>query len=137
MSTTLPFDFKVCPIECTLDTIGGKWSINIIRDLFLGKTRFSQFLESNNGLSGKVLSTRLRELQAQGLVEKEVVEITPLRAQYKLTEKGWALGNLLYHLAMYSMNQQPERVYNGTSLHLERDKGNLRHVFNSNPDHSK
>ena len=96
----LPFDFKNCPVECTLNTIGGKWSINIMRDLFLGKTRFSQFLQTNHGLSSKVLSTRLKELQTQQLVEKIAVELTPLKIEYKLTEKGRALGDVLYHLAI-------------------------------------
>ena len=77
----LPFDFKNCPVECTLNTIGGKWSINIMRDLFLGKTRFSQFLQTNHGLSSKVLSTRLKELQTQQLVEKIAVELTPLKIE--------------------------------------------------------
>ena len=133
----LPFDFKNCPVECTLNTIGGKWSINIMRDLFLGKTRFSQFLQTNHGLSSKVLSTRLKELQTQQLVEKIAVELTPLKIEYRLTEKGRALGDVLYHLAMYSMDHQPEKVYNGTSKHQQRDSINLRQVFNSTAEYAK
>ena len=125
----LPFSFKFCPIECTLDSIGRKWAINIIRDLFLGRRRFSEFLKFNPKLSGKVLSTRLKELQGCGLIEKTVIETTPLLVEYSLTEKGRALGEVLYQIAVFSMRHQVDEVYRGNDQHLERDLNNLRHVF--------
>ena len=125
----MPFDFKVCPVEVSMEIIGRKWSLNIIRDLFLGRTRFSEFLEVNPRLSSKVLSTRLKELQDCGIIEKRVVEKTPLLIEYGLTEKGRALGDVLYHLAAYSMNNYTDRVYEGNSQHLQRDLDGLRQVF--------
>jgi DNA-binding HxlR family transcriptional regulator len=125
----LPFAFRYCPIERTLDSIGRKWAINIIRDLFLGRKRFSEFLQFNPQLSGKVLSTRLKELQEYGLVEKTVIETTPVLVEYSLTERGRALGEVLYQMAVFSMRHHADDIYHGDDEHLERDLENLRQVF--------
>ncbi|MBC8223370.1 helix-turn-helix transcriptional regulator [Candidatus Bathyarchaeota archaeon] len=129
----IPFSFTTCPIECTLDSIGRKWAVNIIRDLFLGRRRFSEFLKSNPRLSSKMLSTRLKELQECGLVDKTVVETTPLLVEYGLTEKGRALGEVLYQMALFSMRHQVGGVYRGEDPHLERDLQTLRRVFCVSP----
>ena len=129
MITMSPFAFKHCPIERTLDSIGRKWAINIIRDLFLGRKRFSEFLQYNPQLSGKVLSTRLKELQEYGLVEKNVIETTPVLIEYGLTERGRALGEVLYQMAVFSMRHHADDVYRGDDEYLERDLENLRRVF--------
>jgi DNA-binding HxlR family transcriptional regulator len=123
------FSFQHCPIECTLDSIGRKWTINIIRDLFLGRKRFSEFLKHNPQLSGKVLSTRLKELQACGLVEKSVVETTPLLIEYSLTDKGRSLGEVMYQMAVFSMRHHSDEVYHGKDEHIESDMKNLQRVF--------
>ncbi len=129
MSSSLPFSFKYCPIELTLKSIGRKWAINIIRDMFHGKTRFSEYLRSNPQLSGKVLSTRLKDLQECGLVEKTVIETTPLLVEYGLTEEGRALGEVLYQMAMFSMRYHVEDIYHGNDENIERDLENLEKVF--------
>ncbi len=131
MSSRLPFDFKQCPIERTLKSIGRKWAINIIRDMFHGKKRFSEYLRSNPQLSGKVLSTRLKDLQECGLVEKTVVEISPLLVEYSLTEEGRALGEILYQMSIFSMRYHIDDIYQGKDEHLERDLENLKHVFSA------
>ena len=125
----LSFAFQNCPIECTLDSIGRKWAVNIIRDLFLDRKRFSEFLKFNPQLSSKVLSTRLKELQASGLVKKTVIETTPLLIEYSLSDKGRSLGEVLYHMAMYSMTHHSDEVYHGNEEYLERDMENLKQVF--------
>jgi DNA-binding HxlR family transcriptional regulator len=125
----LPFAFKNCPIERTLDSIGRKWAVNIIRDLFLGRKRFSEFLQFNPQLSGKVLSTRLKELQECGLVEKAVIETTPVLVEYGLTGKGRALGEVLYQMAVFSMRFHVDDIYHGNDGYLERDLENLKQIF--------
>lgn len=129
MSKTLPPAFKYCPIERTMNSIGRKWAINIIRDMFRGKKRFSEYLQCNPQLSGKVLSTRLKELQECGLVEKTVIEITPLRVEYGLSEEGRALGDVLYQMAVFSMRYHVDDIYHGNDENLERDLENLKQVF--------
>jgi DNA-binding HxlR family transcriptional regulator len=125
----LQLGFKYCPIECTVDIIGRKWAIPIIRDLFKGKTRFTQFLEENPKLSSKVLSKRLKELQQNGIVNKNIVQTTPLLIEYKLTEKGKSLGGILFHLASFSLKYQQNEVYQGMTGNTEKDMETLKKVF--------
>ena len=122
------FGFKRCPLEVSADIIGRKWTIQIMRDLFMERKRFSDYLEWNPGLSSKVLSTRLRELQERGLIEKRVVSVTPLRVEYHLTEKGIALGGVLFHVALFSINHDRKEVYGGKYDPSEDIEG-LKEVF--------
>lgn len=82
---------QACPIARTLDIVGDRWTLLIVRDLFMGKTRFNQFLESSSGLPPKLLSDRLKKLVDYGLVERSVYSQHPLRAEYHLTERGRTL----------------------------------------------
>ncbi len=106
---------KKCPIDNTLKYIGKKWSIPILRDLFLGRTRFSEFLEANNNLSTKMLSTRLKDLEKNGVIEKRIVETHPVLIEYHLTKKGKGLGKILYELCMFSINEFSGDVCGGVS----------------------
>jgi DNA-binding HxlR family transcriptional regulator len=112
-----------------MEQLGGKWAMTIVRDLYMGKTRFKEFLENNPDLSSKVLSTRLKELQAYGVVEKNVVTATPLLIQYRLTERGRALGDVLYSLAVYSINFHADEVYRKPPNDVEGDLLELRQMF--------
>ncbi|MDO8615743.1 MAG: helix-turn-helix domain-containing protein [Dehalococcoidia bacterium] len=84
-----------CPIARTLDIVGDRWTLLIVRDLFLGRARFSTFLDSCPGLPPRLLSGRLKRLEEQGLVERTVYSQHPLRAEYRLTEKGRTLFPIL------------------------------------------
>jgi DNA-binding HxlR family transcriptional regulator len=77
-----------CPIQFTLDLIGNKWSIMVLRELFMGDRRTHEFLEALPGISTKTLMVRLRELEEQGLVERRVYAEIPPHVEYSLTEKG-------------------------------------------------
>ena len=78
-------NIKTCPIETSVKYIGGKWSINIIRDMFRGKKRFSDFLKENPKISTKMLSARLKELEQNKLIEKRIVNKTPVIIEYYRT----------------------------------------------------
>lgn len=99
-----------CPIEPTLELIGRKWSMNIIRDLFMGKKRFKDFLESNPDLSTKMLSERLKDLETSGMIEKNIVSKSPITVQYALTKKGRGLNKILYEVAAFSLCECPEEI---------------------------
>jgi DNA-binding HxlR family transcriptional regulator len=71
----------------------------------------------------------LKELQECGLVEKTVIEITPLHVEYSLSEEGRALGDVLYQMAVFSMRYHVDDIYHGNDENLERDLENLKHVF--------
>ncbi len=117
-------DFKAgikhCPIETAFEHMGKKWAINILRDLFLGKKRFKEFLEANPELSGKVLSQRLQELEIAGLIIKRIVSKTPLKAEYGLTEKGKKLDKVLYEIIMFSMGNYTKEVFQNHSQFDEK-----------------
>jgi DNA-binding HxlR family transcriptional regulator len=125
----MTLDFKQCPIEVTMDQLGGKWTMPIIRDLHMGKTRFKEFLSTNPDLSAKVLSTRLKELQRHGVAEKMVASTTPLLIEYRLTEKGKALGDVLFSLAAYSVHFHEDEVYKRLPADKERDLARLKEMF--------
>jgi DNA-binding HxlR family transcriptional regulator len=84
-----------CPLACSLDVIGDKWSLIIVRDLFFGKHRFSDFQSSNEGITTNILTERLARLEQAGLVEKRLYQKHPPRYEYHLSESGRALGPIL------------------------------------------
>jgi DNA-binding HxlR family transcriptional regulator len=93
---------QMCPIAQTLDLVGERWTFLILRDLLVfEKTKFSELQESLPGIPARILSERLKKLQANGLVEREVYSQHPLRAGYRPTEKGLSLKPLLGALAAW------------------------------------
>ena len=86
---------QCCPIERTLQVIGGKWTLLILRDLFTGTKRFGELLRSLHGISPKTLSERLRQLEAQGIIGRVIYPEIPPRVEYSLTEKGKSLQAIL------------------------------------------
>ena len=83
-----PYDMR-CPIARTLDIIGERWTILILRDLVVGGPRkFQDFERSLAGISPNTLSARLKRLEDAGVVERRFYEQHPPRAEYVLTEKG-------------------------------------------------
>jgi len=90
-----PYDMR-CPIARTLDIVGERWTILILRDLVTGGPRkFQDFERSLAGISPNTLSSRLKRLEEAGIVERRFYEQHPPRAEYLLTEKGKELGPVL------------------------------------------
>ena len=77
-----------CPVACTLDIVGDRWSLLIIRDLILGKHRYAEFAESSEGIPTNVLADRLKRLVASGIVKATRYSTHPPRVEYSLTAKG-------------------------------------------------
>jgi len=96
----------VCPVDRTLNLINIKWSIQIIRDMFFGKKHFKEFKEDKPKLSNKVLSNCLKELEENGLIEKHVLDTTPVTTEYYLTEYGKSMNRIVYELAMFTLNDE-------------------------------
>ena len=87
---------KLCPVARTLDMIGERWTILILRDLFLhGARRYQDFQESLTGLAPNTLSGRLKSLEGHGLIERKLYSEHPPRLEYHLTEKGRSLGPIV------------------------------------------
>jgi len=86
---------QTCPIAEALDIVGDRWTLLIVRDLFLGRRRFSALLASSPGIPPKLLSGRLKRLEQRGLIERAVYSQYPLRAEYRLTGEGLTLAPVL------------------------------------------
>jgi DNA-binding HxlR family transcriptional regulator len=90
-----PYDMR-CPIARTLDIVGERWTILILRDLVTGGPRkFQDFERSLTGISPNTLSARLKRLEEAGIVERQFYEQHPPRAEYLLTQKGEELRPVL------------------------------------------
>lgn len=105
MAKTQPYN-QECPVSRTLDLLGDRWTLLIIRDMFLGKSRFGEFRRSDPAPPPNLLSERLQRLEGYGLIDRVVHDHHPPRVEYRLTAKGrtllpimreivnWGLGNL-------------------------------------------
>ena len=84
----LSFQRSDCPLACVLDVMGDKWTLLIVRDLFHGKHRFSEFLQSGEDIKTNILAERLKRLEKAGLVKKSPYQNNPPRYEYHLTKTG-------------------------------------------------
>lgn len=92
-----------CPIQNAVQLFNKKWSILIIRDMFFGKKQFSEFKEGKE-ISNKVLSSCLKDLEEKKIIEKRVMDTTPVTTEYRLTEAGKHLNKVLYELASFILD---------------------------------
>jgi len=88
-------ELPACPVETTLTLIGNKWKVLILRDLISGTKRFGELQRSIGKVSQKVLTSNLREMEADALVERQVYAEVPPRVEYSLTELGRSLKPIL------------------------------------------
>ena len=84
-----------CPVEMTLQLIGDKWKVLIIRDLLTGTKRFNELMRSVNGITQKVLTSHLRAMEQAGLITRKIYPQVPPKVEYTLTETGYSLKPIL------------------------------------------
>ena len=82
---------ETCPVCRTATIVCAKWTLLIIRDLGEGRARFCELERSLTGISPRTLSLRLRDLEQEGIVERQTFSEVPPRVEYALTDKGRAL----------------------------------------------
>jgi len=104
-------ELKSCPIETTFRIIGKRWTVLIIREILRGNTQFNRFMENIEGISPKVLTERLRELERFGIIKRSVVTQYPVRIEYSLTEMGKGFEPVLLSAASFSMKHMPRTVF--------------------------
>lgn len=90
-----------CPVAASLDIVGDRWTLLIVRDLLRGLRRFSDLRRSVEGITSSILSDRLKRLEAEGIVERRFYSDHPPRAEYLLTGKGHELGVVVGALATW------------------------------------
>ncbi len=92
-----------CPaFHHAVEIIGRRWSGAIVRSMLAGSTRFGEILQTVPGLSDRLLSERLKELEAEGIVERTVVPETPVQVIYRLTEKGRDLATVVRAVSQWA-----------------------------------
>ena len=97
-----------CPrFHEAVELIGRRWSGVILRALFAGAERFSDLAATVPGMSDRLLSERLKELEAEGIVQRVVIPTTPVRVEYHLTEKGRALRPAIEAVAAWAEEWLP------------------------------
>jgi DNA-binding HxlR family transcriptional regulator len=92
-----------CPINIAVEIVGDRWSLLIVRDLmFKGRHSFGALLEGGEGISTNILSDRLRNLAASGIIEAAPVESDNRRVYYRLTKRGIDLAPMLVEMMLWS-----------------------------------
>ena len=104
-------ELKSCPIEATFRIIGKRWTVLIIREILRGNTQFNRFMENIQGISPKVLTERLRELEHLGIIRRRIVSEYPVRVEYSLTDMGKGFEPVLLSAASFSMMYMPRTVF--------------------------
>ena len=104
-----------CPISCSLDLFGDRWTLLVLRDLlFLGKQRFREFLESPEGIASNILTDRLRRLESAGLIDRKPDQNDKRRNLYAATASGRDLAPILTEIAnwgaVHTNSAPPEDV---------------------------
>jgi len=90
-----------CPVRKTADILDGKWTTLIVRELLAGVKRFSELQRGIEGISPKMLTARLKMLEAHGLVSKEIFPVIPPKTEYQLTALGCELEVVIYAMAHF------------------------------------
>lgn len=96
-----------CPIASTLDLVGDRWTLVILRDLLNGKSKFSEFLDSPEHITTSVLTDRLAAMERDGLVERSPYQQRPTRHRYALTPRGEALLPVLQSICRWANRHVP------------------------------
>src|SRR5919197_5719342 len=97
-----------CPAELTLDVIGGRWKVLILWQLFQGEKRFSELFRSLDGITQKMLTQQLRELEKDGIVHRQVYPQVPPKVEYSLTPLGKSLRPVVDAMCEWGLKQRGE-----------------------------
>jgi DNA-binding HxlR family transcriptional regulator len=119
MNSAKSFARSPCAIASSLDILGDKWSLLVVRDLLHGKHTYGQLALSPERIPTNILADRLQRLEGAGIVSRTPYQQRPVRYAYALTQKGSALGDVLLALVRWgkqhipgtvALNQGPERA---------------------------
>ncbi len=94
-----------CPVETTLSLINGKWKLLILKELSRGPVRYNQLKERIPSISTKVLTQQLREMEADGLINREIFPEIPPRVEYSLAETGLSIFKIFGELRRWGLEE--------------------------------
>ena len=109
------------PLEDTLKFMSNKWTLHVLRDLFLGKSHFNEFKTNRPSLDNKALARRLRTMQENGLIYKTD---DSANTQYFLTEKGRSLNKVFYELLLFALDTDVDNEH-----YNEYEKKELKEMY--------
>lgn len=92
-----------CPVACSLDIVGDRWSLVLIRDLLGATRRYGDFLSSPEGIPTNILAERLKRLEHNGILRRIPYSTRPPRFEYELTLKGRDMGRVVGALADWGL----------------------------------
>jgi len=101
---------KTCEVETTLKVIGGRWKVLIIRELMAGTRRFGELQRSLTGITQKLLTQQLREMEEDGLIHRKVYPQIPPKVEYSLTPLGETLTPILYAMHEWAVKNYRQSV---------------------------
>jgi len=110
MKTVKPFARSACAIANSLDILGDKWSLLVVRDLLHGKRTYGELALSPEGIPTNILADRLERLKSAGIVTRTPYQQHPVRYAYTLTPKGSALGEVLLAFVRWGKQHIPGTV---------------------------
>ncbi len=99
-----------CPVATTINLIGNKWKLLIIRDLLGGTKRFGELRKSLTGISQRVLTENLRDLEKDGLLNRKVFAEVPPRVEYSLNQTGLSLQPIIMSMAEWGTKYKNDRL---------------------------
>jgi DNA-binding HxlR family transcriptional regulator len=95
-----------CPVETTLKVIGGRWKVLILRELFTGVKRFSELQRGLTGITQKMLTQQLRELETDGIISRQVYPVIPPKVEYSLTPLGESLRPIIDEMHRWGVHYE-------------------------------
>lgn len=98
---------SACPVACTLDLLGDKWTLLVVRDLLLGRHTYKQLQASPERIPSNILADRLKRLEREGIVHRTPYQERPPRYDYHLTEKGLGLLPVLHAMLAWGSTHMP------------------------------
>jgi DNA-binding HxlR family transcriptional regulator len=110
MNPAKPFARSACAIANSLDILGDKWSLLVVRDLLHGKHTYGELAHSPERIPTNILADRLKRLEAAGIVTSTPYQERPVRYAYTLTAKGSALGDVLLAFVRWGKHHIPGTV---------------------------
>ncbi|WP_158800118.1 helix-turn-helix domain-containing protein [Pedobacter sp. L105] len=106
---------RIRAIDDTMDILNGKWKISILSRLLYKPMRYSELLKDINGISGKMLSRELQDLETNGLISRTVASTKPLAVSYDVTAHGLSLKILTDNIADWGLEHR-ERIINSNRI---------------------
>lgn len=102
---------EMMAVQDSMDVLNGKWKIAVISSIcFYNKRRFSDILNDVNGISNKMLSKELKELESNKLIKRTVLDTQPITVQYELTAHGKSLQTIINNLTEWGMKHRREII---------------------------